>query len=186
MVLAAGWLPIRAMLRNRRRPHVALAALVGLAVAVVASAAVITPTTTPRSPAASQPYPLPVSARARLHLWEAALDTWLDRPVVGAGAGAYYEASVSHQGAKPSRFAHNLPLELAAELGVLGLLLGISLYATAADLFRRADRAPELWLLGPAVGAFLVANLFDWPWHLAGLGAVWAAAAGGLMAARRA
>jgi hypothetical protein len=69
---------------------------------------------------------------------------------------------------------------------LLGLLLGISLYATAADLFRRADRAPELWLLGPAVGAFLVANLFDWPWHLAGLGAVWAAAAGGLMAARRA
>ncbi len=67
--------------------------------------------------------------------------------------------------------------------GVLGLVLGIGLYAGAADALWRARASPALWLLGPAVAAFLVANLVDWPWHLAGLGAAWALAAGGLVAA---
>lgn len=119
----------------------------------------------------------------RLHEWKAAIETWFDRPLVGAGAGAYYVASAEHQGSSPTLYAHDLPLELAAELGTLGLLLGIALYAAAADALRRARASPTLWLLGPAVAAFLLANLVDWPWHLAGLGAAWAVAAGGIVAA---
>jgi O-antigen ligase len=119
----------------------------------------------------------------RFREWRAALETWFDRPVLGAGAAAYYQASAKHQGSDPILFAHDLPLELAAELGTLGLLLGLALYAAAADALRRARARPALWLLGPAVSAFLIANLVDWPWHLAGLGAAWAVAAGGLLAA---
>jgi hypothetical protein len=37
---------------------------------------------------------------------------------------------------------------------------------------------------GPTVVAFLLANLIDWPWHLAGSGAVWAAALGGLLSVK--
>ncbi len=64
----------------------------------------------------------------RAHEWEAALQTWLDRPLLGAGAGSYYEASLPYQGSAATLYAHDLPLELAAELGVLGLLLGVALY----------------------------------------------------------
>jgi hypothetical protein len=47
-----------------------------------------------------------------------------------------------------------------------------------ASVARRAT-----WLLGPAVAAFLVANLVDWTWHLAGASAVFALALGGLLGA---
>ena len=42
------------------------------------------------------------------------------------------------------------------------------------------------WLLAPAVAAFPLANLLDWPWALTGTGALWAVAAGGLLTGRRA
>lgn len=114
--------------------------------------------------------------------WEAAIDTWLDRPLTGAGAGAYFVASLPHQSLPHSRFAHNLPLELAAELGILGLLLGLSLYGSTAWTILRAHAHPR-WILAPTVALFMIANLVDWPWHLAGLGAIWAAASGALSAA---
>ncbi len=64
-------------------------------------------------------------AHGRTQEWKAAVQTWLDRPLAGAGSGAYYQASLVHQGSSPSLYAHDLPLELAAELGVGGLLLGV-------------------------------------------------------------
>jgi hypothetical protein len=103
--------------------------------------------------------------------------------VLGAGAGAYYVASVRHQGAAPTLYAHDLPLELAAELGVLGVLLALAMYASSAVIIVRALDTAGLWLLAPTVVAFMASNLLDWTWHLAGLGAVWAAVAGGLAAA---
>jgi O-Antigen ligase len=117
--------------------------------------------------------------------WSAAIETWLDRPLLGAGAEAYYVASIRHKTVGGSRFAHNLPLELAAELGVLGLLLGLAIYAFAACTIAGAMRAVSVWLLAPLVVAFLISNVVDWTWHLAGLGALWAAAGGSLQATRQ-
>jgi len=179
--LAGAWLPIRALARRRFRPRAALVPVAVLAAGVIAIGAAINTEGASHSRTPRLSYPLAKSAAARTRLWKAALETWRDRPLLGAGAGAYYRASVRYQGSRPSSFAHNLPLELAAELGVFGLLLGVCLYAAAIDLVRRTRSRPELWLLGPAVSAFLIANLFDWPWHLAGLGAAWAVAAGGLL-----
>lgn len=116
----------------------------------------------------------------RGHEWQAALQTWSDHPLLGAGAGAYYSASVAHQGSEPTRYAHDLPLELAVELGVFGLLLSVAIYVSAARIIARAINTPGLWLLAPTVVAFLASNLVDWTWHLAGLGALWAAAAGAM------
>ncbi|HEX9417137.1 MAG TPA: hypothetical protein VF895_10570, partial [Gaiellaceae bacterium] len=82
-----------------------------------------------------------------------------------------------------TRFAHDLPLELGVELGILGLLLGIALYVAAGRALWRTRGSPALWLLGPAVAAFLLSNLVDWPWHLAGAGAVFALALGSLESA---
>ena len=116
--------------------------------------------------------------------WSAAFETWLDRPALGAGADAYYVASVGHQTGAGSRFAHDLPLELAAELGVLGLLLGLAIYASAAWSIATTPRTAGAWLLAPLVVAFLISNLLDWTWHLAGLASLWSAASGALQPAR--
>jgi O-antigen ligase len=115
--------------------------------------------------------------------WGAAIETFADRPLRGAGADAFLAASARHQGGQTIAFAHDLPLELGAELGVGGLLLALGLYAATARSLWRARGSPAVWLLGPAAAAFLVASLVDWPWHLAGAGAVWALAAGALAGA---
>jgi O-Antigen ligase len=120
----------------------------------------------------------------RTREWDAAIRTWLDRPLLGAGSGAYYQASLPHQGSSATLYAHDLPLELAAELGACGLLLGIALYIASASIVLRASDSLALELLGVTVVVFLVSNLLDWTWHLAGLGALWAACLGGLMGCR--
>ena len=77
--------------------------------------------------------------------WEAAVRTFADRPFAGAGADAFLTASVRYQDGSTIAFAHNLPLELAAELGILGLLLALALYATSGRLVwspRDAGRLP--------------------------------------------
>ena len=116
----------------------------------------------------------------REETWEAAVETFLDRPLHGAGADAFLAASARHQEGAAIVFAHNMPLELAAELGLLGLLLAVSVYVSTASLAWRCRSARAGWLFGPAALAFPLANLLDWPWHLAGIGAIWAIACGAL------
>lgn len=133
-------------------------------------------------PAPSLPVPTDI-LHERTHQWRAAVQTWMDRPLAGAGAGAYYVASTPHQRIARSLYAHNLPLELAAELGIVGLLLAVGLYAAGARLMWLAARRCDWWLLAPVATAFLISNLLDWTWHLPGLAAIWAAACGGLISA---
>lgn len=123
----------------------------------------------------------------RSWMWSAAFHTAVGRPFYGYGAGAFYRATVSRQPGhgRVTRFAHDLPLELAVETGIAGFLLGIALYVVAARSLWRARGLPELWLLGPAIAAFLLSNLVDWSWHLAGAGALFALARGGLFNALR-
>ena len=126
----------------------------------------------------------PVSgfAHGRTGLWRAAIDTAEDRPLAGSGALSFGMASLRYQEPPPVRFAHNLPLESWAELGVAGALLALMLYAGSVGLVWSRRRAPTAWLLGPAVLAFLIANLFDWPWHVPASAAVFAIALGTLAA----
>ena len=116
--------------------------------------------------------------------WRAAVETFADRPLSGAGADAFLAGSARHQGGQTILFAHDLPLELAAELGVAGLVLAIALYAATGRALWRARATRAGTLLGPAAAAFLVASLLDWPWHLAGSGAIWALSVGALTGER--
>jgi hypothetical protein len=181
---AAAWTVVRATLRNPRRtwpaggtPAASRRPLLGLA---LGGAAVVVAAVLAASPAVVGSGGF---THGRLALWGHAVATGLDRPVLGAGADGFLAASADRQGDSPTRYAHNLPLELAVELGIAGLILSLALYATMATALIRARGSPALWLLGPAVGAFLVANLVDWPWHLAGCGAICALALGALLAA---
>jgi O-antigen ligase len=116
----------------------------------------------------------------RADTWGAAVETFADRPLIGTGADAFLSGSAVHQDGQTIAFAHDLPLELAAELGIAGIVLAALLYAASASTLWRARRTPAAWLLGPASAAFLISSLVDWPWHLAGAGAVWALATGGI------
>lgn len=119
----------------------------------------------------------------RIALWGDAAATFAERPLLGAGAGAFVVVSADRQGEPPVRFAHNLPLETAVELGVAGAAALALLVVGTGVALRRARGTPQLWIYGPAVAAFLLANLVDWSWQFAGLGAGFAVALGGLIAA---
>jgi O-antigen ligase len=121
-------------------------------------------------------------SHGRGHTWSAAVETARERPWLGSGAETFELASASNQGGTALHFAHNLPLEAWAELGVTGLALVIGLYVAVGAAVWRVRHLPEAWLFGPGATLFLVANLFDWPWHLAGLGAVWAVCLGAILA----
>ena len=57
--------------------------------------------------------------------------------MLGSGAGTFARASGPYQATNdPTLFAHNLPLELATELGVVGFLAGVLLYVAAARRLR--------------------------------------------------
>jgi O-antigen ligase len=120
----------------------------------------------------------------RASTWRAAVDTFADRPLRGAGADAFLAGSARHQGGETVVFAHDLPLELAAELGVAGAALAVALYAAVGRTLWRVRGTRAFVLLGPSAAAFLLAGLVDWPWHLAGCGAIWALSVGTLTGVR--
>ena len=119
----------------------------------------------------------------RTGIWKAAWRTAQDRPVFGHGLESFAVASRRQQLRErdvPVQYAHNLPLEAWVELGLVGAALVLALYAAVALEVLRASRTAAA-LLGPAALGFLVANLFDWPWHLAGSAVLWAIAVGALL-----
>jgi hypothetical protein len=130
----------------------------------------------------SGPEAEPVSgfAHGRSALWGAAVDAATDRPFAGAGSLAFYEASLPYQNPPAVRFAHDLPLESWVELGAAGALLAAILYASTVALVWSRRGTTAAWLVGPGALAFLLANLFDWPWHVPAAGAIFALCIGAL------
>jgi len=130
-------------------------------------------------------------SHGRVGLWRAALHTAVQRPVQGFGAGTFLAATRERQLKErpvPTRFAHDLPLQEWVEVGLGGLLAVLAWYGAVATTLVREIAPPKpngaAWLLAPAVAAFPLANLLDWPWALTGTGALWAVALGGLLACR--
>jgi hypothetical protein len=114
------------------------------------------------------------SLPARVLMWQAALKTLAARPVFGVGVGQFpYRVAAFHPDAALSanfgliRFnAHNQFLEVAAELGVIGGLLFVGMFA--AVLWRawkafRTSRDPALGGAIAGVVAFLITCLAGQP-----------------------
>ncbi len=171
---AVGWVHLRERQRLRL-PAAGLAVAAALALTVGATAA---------SPAQCGVPPDGGFAHGRIALWQSAGQTALERPLLGAGAAAFLPATAERQGDAPVRFGHSLPIELAVELGGLGVVAWLGLMGGLVVALRRVRGHQALALLGPAAVAFPLANLVDWSWHLVGALAVWSVALGGLIGAR--
>jgi hypothetical protein len=191
LACAVVWVPLRRVVERqpgrrstrlpRWRPSARVAVAAGLAVVLAAGA--VEATSSPLTGRGIQPRG--GFAHGRTHQWKAAVQTALDRPVAGSGADSYGQASLVHQGRPPVLYAHDLPLEVWAELGILGLLLVLCLYFFSALSIWQARAGPALWLAGPGAAAFLLTNLVDWPWHLPLAGAVFALTLGALAGSGR-
>lgn len=121
-------------------------------------------------------------SHGRVDQWSAAIEVWADEPLLGAGAEAFFIASIEEQDGSPVRFAHNTILESAAELGLAGLLAALALYAATAAALWRLRRDSALWLLAPTAGGFLISNLFGITWHIPAVAAIWSVALGATIA----
>ncbi len=101
--------------------------------------------------------------------WQAALDAYASSPVTGVGAGNFGLYWNAHpEVALPLVNAHSLYLETLAELGVVGLLLLLGFFATAAIVGWRSRAGPggeaAAALAVLAAGA-LTAGL-EWTWQM--------------------
>ncbi len=102
--------------------------------------------------------------------WGEALEAAAERPVQGVGAGTY-EFSWSRSGAAPEtvRDAHSLYLEMAAELGLPGLLAILALVVGALWLaavpLRQGQVTPEAVAMPAAVAVFASFAAVDWLWE---------------------
>jgi hypothetical protein len=120
------------------------------------------------------------SSNFRLTWWEQAWNGFRDHPLLGTGAGSFHLLNLRFRKVyldftiEP----HNLPLQVLAELGIIGLVL---LLAACAFLLRPSlgRRGHEL-ALALLLPAFLVHSLVDVDWDFAAVAAPAFVAAGAL------
>lgn len=81
----------------------------------------------------------PQSAVGRLEYWRQAVEELKERPLVGYGPGTFSLISTRFQRAarQSSWFAHSEPLQIGAELGLVGVFAFIWLFWAHIQLFRR-------------------------------------------------
>ncbi len=110
------------------------------------------------------------SGSYRSELWHVAWDDYSENPVLGSGPGTYEAYWDEHRPIQHKvRDAHNLYLEVLAELGPVGLLLlllALGAPVVAGVLARGHPLAP---LALAAYAAFLVHAVVDWDWEMPGI-----------------
>ncbi len=124
------------------------------------------------------------SLLSRVDLWRDGLSAWTDAPVFGAGLGGWQLAHALHE--VPDhlfafQYAHNEPLQVLVETGVVGLV-GFTLVSVAAGrgALRALREVPHDEGTAAGVGALvaviavLVQSVGDFPLHVPGVALPWA------------
>ena len=105
----------------------------------------------------------PLTVLTRLDMWRAAVDFFIANPLRGVGIGKYYLFGPTGESTRAAVFAHNVPLTIAAEMGLLGLIpLGWLLWT----LWRTRSLRPyaaNMALVG--YGVFCLWNDPLWWWN---------------------
>lgn len=105
----------------------------------------------------------------RTATWDAAWRAFKDKPVKGWGMGEFYEIFARYETAKPTRFAHNLVLEMAVDTGIIGavLITAFLIFVAAVALLRLVTRTSLMTrALAIAAMVFIFYNMFDWEWYI--------------------
>jgi len=114
---------------------------------------------------------LHLSGSGRIDHWRVALTDRSAHPWLGSGAGTYGEVWFRD---RPSTVivhdAHNLYLEMLAELGPVGLGLLAAVLATPLAVAVRRRRSPLTSFAAGAFVAFVVHAAVDWDWELPVIG----------------
>ena len=108
--------------------------------------------------------PYVAGGHERNHYWRVALHDARTHPVLGSGAGTFVNAWTRDRDVPlQTREAHSLYVETLAELGPIGLVLVLAVFAIPVAAARRR---PDL---AAAVGAYAVGAAVDFHWELAGV-----------------
>ena len=105
-----------------------------------------------------------VEATWRLYVWQGAIKMIQDRPIFGHGVGSFMDIYGRYQGMGTGAYAHNCFLQMAAEIGIVGLVCFIWILVRFFRLgFRTLKERKDSLLLGLLAGifAFLVHSFFD-------------------------
>lgn len=107
----------------------------------------------------------------RRYLWNQAWEAFRDRPALGHGPGGYAPLNVLADD-PDTMSAHSLPLHVAAELGGVGLLLLLALFACGLTVAARAQTPAAAWITVTAWTALTLHAFLDhlvefWPIPLA-------------------
>lgn len=119
------------------------------------------------------------SDQDRAYEWSAAWHQFLAAPYLGVGPDVLLRFQAPD--GTYAHFAHNEYLQIAADTGIVGLMLLVGAFAAAARLVRRSDAVSSC-----AVGALVcwaVVGAFDFDWHIPVFGLLGGCAIG--LAARR-
>lgn len=114
--------------------------------------------------------PMEDRLKGRPELWRAAAKMVVDRPLTGVGIGRYYKevsayATQPDELIRPQENAHNYFLQVAAELGVPGIVVFVALVALPFAVWRLHQTQPgglppSPWL--PAAAAGIAAHVLTW------------------------
>lgn len=127
-----------------------------------------------------------LSSNSRLAYWRVAWHRFEDRPLVGNGAGTYWQMyAADRKSTAYTKEGHNLYLETLAELGLPGLVLLLVGLAAPLAAGVAARRQPVVSAALAAYVALLVHAAVDPDWELVGVTAAGLMAASGVVAAAR-
>jgi O-antigen ligase len=110
----------------------------------------------------------------RTHIWSVTLQVIKAHPVIGAGLGAYgvaYTPFDPGNGTSRAEQAHSDYLQVLADAGIVGAILGVFFIVTLFRISSRRMRSPDSFRRGVATGALagcfavLVHSLFDFTLH---------------------
>jgi hypothetical protein len=111
-----------------------------------------------------------LSSNGRWQFWGEAVDAFASDPLGGVGAGGYEDWWARHASvALFVRNPHSLPLQQAAELGVLGVLFFLGFVAAvwvAVVRWLRGGRAQDAGVLIAVVTAGAIGAAVDWTWEI--------------------
>ena len=121
----------------------------------------------------------------RYAYWRVALRAFGDEPLRGVGAGGWSVAWLRDRTvSEAAQDAHSLPLQTAAELGLVGLALLATFLGAMVAAARAAHRRAPVLAAGPIAGVvvYIAHAPLDWDWQMPALTLVAMALAGALLA----